>query len=88
MRPPCRRREHRWRVAAQDALPAEPLQKQQENWRQALNPSAQALRPSLHGEGLFSFRTNFPAETRPDVPIFCVRSRTRQDRFVRHGIEV
>ncbi len=31
MRPPCHRREHRWRVAAQAALPAEPLQKRQEN---------------------------------------------------------
>ena len=31
MRTPCRRREHRWRVAAQAALPAEPLQKRQEN---------------------------------------------------------
>ena len=31
MRPPCRRREHRWRVAAQAALPAESLQKRQEN---------------------------------------------------------
>jgi hypothetical protein len=31
VRPPCRRREHRWRVAAQAALPAEPLQKRQEN---------------------------------------------------------
>jgi hypothetical protein len=30
VRPPCRRREHWWRVAAQAALPAEPLQKQQE----------------------------------------------------------
>jgi len=38
VRPPCRRREHRWRVAAQAALPAEPIQKQHENWRQALNP--------------------------------------------------
>jgi hypothetical protein len=43
VRPPCRRREHRWRVAAQDARPAEPLQQQQENWRQALNPSAQNM---------------------------------------------
>ena len=34
MRPPCRRREHRWRVAAQAALPPEPLQKRQE-----MNPS-------------------------------------------------
>jgi hypothetical protein len=31
VRPPCRRREHWWRVAAQAALPAEPLQKRQEN---------------------------------------------------------
>ena len=31
MRPPCRRREHRWRVAAQAALPAEPPQNRQEN---------------------------------------------------------
>jgi hypothetical protein len=32
----CRRREHRRQVDAPDTLPAEPQQKQQGNWRQAL----------------------------------------------------
>src|ERR1035437_5735205 len=41
--PSCRRREHRWQVDAPDTLPAEPLQKQQGNCRQALNLSTQVL---------------------------------------------
>src|ERR1019366_2102206 len=50
--PSCRRREHRWQVDAPDTLPAEPLQKQQGNCRQALNLSTQVLEV-LHSANRF-----------------------------------
>jgi hypothetical protein len=37
VRPPCRRREHRWRVAAQAALPAEPYKSSKDNWVQLIS---------------------------------------------------
>ena len=38
MRPPCRRREHRWHVAAQAALSAEPYKSSKDNWATSTEP--------------------------------------------------